>query len=549
MRATVPAQHGLGCSPKQILVVTLIVLVPFAFLTYRFNWLCDDAYISFRYAKHLAEGHGLRYNVGEAPPVEGYSNFLWVLVLAPLEAIGWGAPVWSCVISAVCGAVLVWRVASLLSRRFGLRSVPLMLSALFFATLPPVVIWSTSGLATLPQTLAVFLAFECLLGAPDRPRGLSGGIACAALILIRADGFVWVLGLIGLAALGAMMRRDRAAAGPLVLCAVIAAVTLGGLIGFRLAYFGWPLPNTYYAKVGLSGMALERGGRYLISTLFVLPHLVPILIAGAVVAWRDRNDRPICCHAVLLVLGTFAYVVGVGGDFMAMGRLLVPALPFVAVLFGALVTRLSSQPPVAAGCALAAVALSLLPAWNVHVVPRDVREQPRFRWGKRELVSEYEQWESMRANAKRRTQLGQALKQHGKPGESVVMGAIGVAGYYSDLVMHDPHGLVSPESAHRTAPRRRATAGHDKGVPHAYFLKYRPTYFVPMICEARSKLSARAWGNGYVLSRMPGVYRNVAPQIRARYVPVAFPLDPADGAGPGRLLVVLKRKDLVRDRS
>ncbi len=549
MRTTVPAQHGLGRSPKQILLVTLIVLVPFAFLTYRFNWLCDDAYISFRYAKHLAEGHGLRYNVGEDPPVEGYSNFLWVLVLAALEAIGWGAPVCSCVISVACGVVLLWRIVRLLNRSFGLRSALLTLSALFFVTLPPVAIWATSGLATLPQTLVLFLAFERLLGDRDRLGGLSGGIACAVLILIRADGFVWVLGLVGLAALGAMVRRDRAAVGPLVLCAVITVVAFGGLIGFRLAYFEWPLPNTYYAKVGFSGMTLERGGDYLLSMLFVLPHLVPILIAGAVVAWRDRNDGLICCHAVLLTLWTFAYVVAVGGDFMAMGRLVVPALPFVAILFGALVARLSSQPVVAVGCGLAAVALSLLPAWNVHVVPSDVREKHRFRWGKRELVSEYEQWESMRANAKRWTLLGRALRQHCKPDESVVTGAIGAAGYYSDLVMYDPHGLVSPEVAHRKAPRRRATAGHDKGVPHAYFLKYRPTYFIPVVCEARSKLPAQARGNGYVLSKMPGVYRNVAPQIKARYVPVAFPLEPTDGAGPGKLLVVLKRKDRVRDRS
>ena len=47
-------------------------------------WLTDDAFISFRYARNLLEGHGLVFNPGER--VEGYTNFLWVLELAAL----WG---------------------------------------------------------------------------------------------------------------------------------------------------------------------------------------------------------------------------------------------------------------------------------------------------------------------------------------------------------------------------------------------------------------------------------------------------------------------------
>ena len=31
----------------------LIALIPFALLVYRFNWLVDDAFISFRYAQNL----------------------------------------------------------------------------------------------------------------------------------------------------------------------------------------------------------------------------------------------------------------------------------------------------------------------------------------------------------------------------------------------------------------------------------------------------------------------------------------------------------------
>src|SRR5690606_41082865 len=50
------------------------------------EFLCDDAYISFRYAVNLAEHGALEYNLGER--VEGYTNFLWVLVLALGTCLG-----------------------------------------------------------------------------------------------------------------------------------------------------------------------------------------------------------------------------------------------------------------------------------------------------------------------------------------------------------------------------------------------------------------------------------------------------------------------------
>jgi hypothetical protein len=43
-------------------------------------FIVDDAYITMRYSRHLAEGYGPVYNIGEK--VEGYSNFLWMLILS-----------------------------------------------------------------------------------------------------------------------------------------------------------------------------------------------------------------------------------------------------------------------------------------------------------------------------------------------------------------------------------------------------------------------------------------------------------------------------------
>ena len=46
----------------------------------------DDAFISFRYARNLAAGNGLVFNVGER--VEGITNFLWTISFVPFSRLG-----------------------------------------------------------------------------------------------------------------------------------------------------------------------------------------------------------------------------------------------------------------------------------------------------------------------------------------------------------------------------------------------------------------------------------------------------------------------------
>ncbi len=52
-------------------------------------WVAEDAYITFRYSRNLISGHGLRFNPGDVEAVEGYSNFLWLLIAAIPEIFGW----------------------------------------------------------------------------------------------------------------------------------------------------------------------------------------------------------------------------------------------------------------------------------------------------------------------------------------------------------------------------------------------------------------------------------------------------------------------------
>src|SRR3954470_2746397 len=65
----------------------LAVLGVFLLHAWYLNCVAEDAFISLRFAKNLAEGHGLVWNIG-TQPVEGYTDFLWVLLCAGAMRLG-----------------------------------------------------------------------------------------------------------------------------------------------------------------------------------------------------------------------------------------------------------------------------------------------------------------------------------------------------------------------------------------------------------------------------------------------------------------------------
>ena len=131
--------------------------IPGALLAWRFRFVCDDAFISFRYARNLAAGEGLRYNPGVSPPVEGYSNFLWVIICAVFERIGTSITALPALLSALCGAALLTLLFDRLRRRLGAGDLPAFAATLALGLFPPFAVWSTGGLATMPFALLLFL--------------------------------------------------------------------------------------------------------------------------------------------------------------------------------------------------------------------------------------------------------------------------------------------------------------------------------------------------------------------------------------------------------
>lgn len=453
-----------------------LALIPFLALVARFNFLCDDAFISFRYARNFASGLGLVFNPGVTPPVEGYSEFLWVLLISVAERLGLDAGVFARVLSIASGVALVLTLARRLLARFPDRSAAALGALLFASTLPPLAVWSTGGMATMAFAWAVFACYDALFGDRDRPRpGLAALFGCL-VVLLRADGAWWVAAIAG-TGLACGLRADRRRLlRPALVTASVSLLVFAAHLGWRYATYGEFLPNTARVKLGFSVRALERGGRYIGLYLLTLPSLTLalVLILGSLRSAGRRALLP----ALVPLIATWLYALLVGGDFMCYARFLVPSMPFMALLLAAPLASIEERFGRLASAAVALVlaGLSLTPAFGVHPVPEDVRAAMRFRWNSDVFETEYSQWARMKGQAEEWKDLGIALRKNSEPGDSLVYGAVGAVGYYSGLFIYDRNGLVTREVALRPAATGRKSPGHDKAVPPEYFIKDQPTY-------------------------------------------------------------------------
>jgi hypothetical protein len=275
--------------------------------------LFDDAMISMRYARNLAEGHGLVWNPGQAP-VEGYSNTLWTLWMAVLHL----APVGPSLVSLL---VMLSGIALLLTVAVATRRLALVVSggnefasrvAVLLAVLCyPLVFWTLRGFEV--GLLAALLTGAAVQGlalreswSARRVALLAGALALATLA--RDDAVPWALVVaVGAAVFAPVGRRTTTA---LVLVAAVAAwVALH--TAFRMAYYGDPLPNTYYLK--LTGVALhDRLRRGAWSMLLAsLLYLWPLFLLAVPAAIRGG---PRLRFLIMLAVTPVAYSVWVGGD-------------------------------------------------------------------------------------------------------------------------------------------------------------------------------------------------------------------------------------------
>jgi arabinofuranosyltransferase len=464
--------------------VALVVGVGLLVHVRAWSFLCDDAFISFRYARNLAEHGELAYNTDPLERVEGYTNFLWVLLLALGDAIGLApervAPILTAVAS-IASLGLVALISAALRRRFGpgepeeraFAIVDLLAPALLMLT-PEFVVWASSGLET---SLALALALAAIYA------WLRGRIELAALLaalagLTRLDALLAV-GSFGLAWLALVAREKPRPAIPwrrVAIASLVFASLLAAQLVFRKLYYGAWLPNTWAVKQHGALLRSTYGVGYL---KFWADRLALFWLAPLLLLVRARH--------VLLVLPIAAqlgWAWSIGGDFMAYGRFLLPATTLLVLWMGLALTEAREHlrgrlAPRWINVAWATVALALLIAAAVriparlhedrehahlHIDPADPHSGPGF-----ESVTAMHRFAAIRLAA------GAALAEQLPPDTTLTVGAAGAMPYAAGLTAYDAYGLVDPTVVPTTAPRvDGARPGHQLHASIATMLAHEP---------------------------------------------------------------------------
>ncbi|MEY7974340.1 hypothetical protein AB8O38_20315 [Saccharomonospora xinjiangensis] len=455
----------------------------FALLAWDSRWIADDGLIVLRTVRHLLEGHGPVFNVGER--VEANTSPLWTYLLALVGMSGLRLE-WLSVGTGGALAVLGLGLALDGTRRLHGTTVALApAGVLVVLAMSPFREFATSGLET-------GLAFSWL-----------GAVWWLLVRLARGGERHWPAALV--LGLGPLVRPEFAlfsAAGFVALLVITRptrgrALRLASVAGalpvvyqvFRMGYYGLLTPNTALAKEA-STSRIDRGWRYLTDTVGTYLLLVPLLaLAVALVVTVHRRTVARLGLAVLTpALALVLYVVWIGGDFMH-SRMLLPAI--FCLLLPVLVvpaTRRTLLPLGVIG------AWAVAAGWWLHVPysPQEPAgigisdERAFWSYSTRQenpvLAEHFAKVPMMRAPLDTlHAQEGPVIVAHGEngwqahptalPHSTVVTCCIGAVGMLtdSDVRVHDSLALANPLASH-AEPQPQGMAGHDKHIPPAWDL-------------------------------------------------------------------------------
>ena len=398
---------------EPFLIPLVAMLMARIVMAYTIPEAAEDAYITFRYARFFAEGHGLVFNPGQR--VMGFTSPLWTVWMSLGFLLHLSPIVWSRVSSIAADAVTLVTVVAML--RTSVSRASAWVFGAFFAGWPYFSAMAASGMEN-----GVMFMLMAVSAALLWRRHALGPLALAALALSRPEGFV-------VACLLAVTARRRDA---LIAAALVAA----GLIPLAL-YYGTVIPQSVFAKSHIYGTPGPLAGKTWWGWLIPRPferigkvveygHLVviavlftPALIAGVPRLWAVRTSGIAQLALAGLVVWISYALLGVAYFYWYMmvplaGLALVAAAGLPAIVRGA---------PVYIATAVLIFGV-YVDAMSVYFSRTDI-EYMGFGG-----VADY-------------------LNAHSRIGEKVLLEPIGIVGYNCPLVLVDEIGLVSPQVAER----------------------------------------------------------------------------------------------------
>ena len=310
----------------QILILFILSLMLVVHEYYFFSCTVDDAFISFRYVENFVQGKGLVYNEGEQ--VEGYTNFLWILMLALLRSMGIDMVIASKILGIILSLltlITVFQLSHFISED---RKLLNLLAPLLLVSDGSFAYWSVGGLET--QLFTFLLTFSVYLYLRELK---NGGIILSPLFfalstMTRPEG----LGFTFIALVFLLIFAEKEAKlKNIALWLIIFLLFFLPYFIWRYQYYGFIFPNTFYAKTGRGFRQILSGLHYLHRFFMYYGGIFIFMLASLPLLTRGKKRS----HLLLAIISIcyLLYIIFIsGGDWMLLFRFLVPVLPFIYLL-------------------------------------------------------------------------------------------------------------------------------------------------------------------------------------------------------------------------
>jgi len=300
----------------------MAALIIMAFLLIRTAWIADDAAITLRTIDNFLHGHGPVFNIGER--VQAYTHPLWFLLLSGASLATGNIIITAYIAPIVISIINTWLFLKYIPKdtKSGLLGfASLLLSSAYLD-------YSTSGLENPLSHLLIILLAISAYSQQEKPEYKLRifSILGSLIYLTRPDLIILVTPLAFLATYKKNIPTSKLAASLAIGTFPAVAWTF-----FSTYYYGFPLPNTAYAKLGNGIPFIERIGQgliYFIDSAIRDPITIGAICTSLITASRGQpTDRGIALGIILYL----SFVVSIGGDFMS-GRFFTAPLLLGAII-------------------------------------------------------------------------------------------------------------------------------------------------------------------------------------------------------------------------
>ncbi|UCE36568.1 MAG: hypothetical protein JSW00_13765 [Thermoplasmata archaeon] len=388
----------------------------------------DDAYISFRYARNFVNGNGLVFNVGEH--VEGYSNFLWVILLTMGSRIGFDVPLFA-KWAGVFFALLSLFFCILILKRDNNRPAIYFLGETFVLSIlilsfPSILYWASGTLETpLFMFSLVFAVWTSTLKSESFSTSMLKGMGMALPSFVRFDGIIFSLILV---LYESFKCKEGISFREVILPIILCIVLVGSYHIWRVGYYDSFLPNTVIVKGSTGFWRLLRGGvSYMVD--FVTVNNIPVFFIPVLFVWKlrlgfSRAEQLLICF-VFIYSG---FIVGVRGDCMVGHRYATALIPLIVLLgisaTGTIHSRFSAHIQPRFYVLFLMIPLILAPIHVLGYYSRDFHKRYKWTYGRDyRIVAEY-------------------LIKNNLGNTSLAIGEPGISGYFFPGKIIDTWGLT-----------------------------------------------------------------------------------------------------------